>query len=998
MGRDGGPVSPQLDAEDEVEALAHVKFAALDKDGDGKLSYEEWREMERVRGGMYDGPRFEGEATIPVEDELEKLGRRIEKQKLWRALLLYVAFLACYVGVHVCYPRGVKGDMIQDTTNWILGGQFNGSNSIANVETAADFWAWLDQVVIQSLWTGEHTVMGFNKLVTGVSLAQKRKNFTTECTQVEARLFSSCPRWPYPRSIDMTGLDESIQNLLPSLTPLQQGTRKGLRFQEIPLRNEDGSLMTQKQALAISRGLREENWVDLGTDELITIILFYNPNTELFFLLQVRFLMDETGGIDYDVLTWADVVDTLSDRVRQAGGAPWQLRITLEIIFVVNICLLAVKESYEIVMLVKTRSKEKNKCKGVIRGILNYLSKFWNMIDLMLLISASLVITVQVKSYIKRKKLLDYMTGRMNGIDGLMDTDILMAYFMSVANLDSLFEITNSLCLLIAFFRLFKYMEFHPQLGVVSRTIARARNQLFHFSFVLVTVVIGYTVVAWVMFAPRSAVFRSIPSAIGAIVAMLSTGADYSEFVSFAETQNLSWWGFLPISIFYFGFVFIAALLMLNILLGIVLSTYDELRETMKESPSDDESLLDDLLGGLFHLRKLFGCVKSKVRSSKVDPLCAYLTPADAEVVRPSVDVIFNELSTIHAVLSQPLGSNKVVPYRRIEMNPMKVTFNYADLSQLFSDKVAMYLWAMYGPGAPDVQGSDEDPSKEVLDEAKWKDTKLLAIAYRQEKLEKSIENLGDRLNIVLAALIETGPEERPETIENHQSKDHSDKAENNEDRHEETEELLAPRNSMDVTAELARNTLWQLLSSPKKEQKAQTPLENDNESKRQEISTARKAASSTSSSSLYSSTSSSSLEDLSSDEEEEEANPHDHKPQKESQEIKELPLQAIGQEKKLKKDKRDDLANAFEELMSKLLAETGTCPLQTVKYACRSHDPEISWELAKEKRRGLGIIQCKETIITDGGSRTQVIRVWKRATTPEDFQILQRNMETKKE
>ncbi|GBG24781.1 Polycystin-2 [Hondaea fermentalgiana] len=1109
--------SPTRDAASLAEQQALAKFQAMDKDHDQKLSFDEWRALEASRGGMYDGPRFEGEARVPLDEELQKLERRIRHKNKCCALMAYICFLMIYVGINLCYPRTNRGELVAESREWIERQQWGEGHSIEDISSAADFWAWFDEVIVARFWNGEGTVLAFNKIVSGVTLAQRRKNFTVDCEATEAKFFADCPRWPQMNAFLSSDVDTEMSSMLQGPTPLVQGSRTNFIFEPLPVVQMTTSgarqYVNRSRILERTSDLRAGDWLNASTAETIVLLSLYNPNTHLYSSIQIRFLLQQTGGMQHDVIVWAGVFDTLSESVRLAGGMPWQFRVTLEILFVLAVTVKVMREAIEVFLCVKAALYRRKITKrgqhgggghlltSVWEGMTDYATSFWNLVDVFGLTLAVLVIMLQVRVYVLRNEVVTYIASLDAASGELPDQVLLAAYLLKVANLDSLFDICNTMCLLVAFFRLFRCISFHGRLGIVSRTISRAWTTLYHFGTILFLVVCGYVVVGWIMFANKSEYFRTPISAFGSVVVLMTVGVDYSEFLDLVNTDQLTWWAFLPISMYYFGFMFIAAILLLNVLLGIVLGAYEEVQRGADDKMLDD-TISADMHATWFQMKKALGCVKGKPHSSKVDPMCAFLTPDDAERVRPSLEATYNELITVHEVLSLPREGN-VVPFRKLEVAPLVATFNYADLSQLFTDPVAMYLWALYGPGAPlgEPDVKPRDTSKE--DAAALERARIEQVTVNQRRLESQIADLHAKLNLVLAALADDAAPATGIDAEMTKSAPKllgTSKASPQNATHvaltsprpgamsKTMPNLTMPpqlslslqRNDHAVSPRLAEAKLAEPIAGRKTHAALQNGdmSETSSDVSSSEVSS---TSSSTSSSGGGSRSSSSLRHNVGASKSLPNGSPHGlgtspHQPKGSSRSQGSAPSagQHPGQgivmptviahtprkadetagygaksevEAHAEKDadenehakpsarstqehegterlavssegvdehnerraeiqvqtrtegylgsedgsEQEALEAAFEQLMDDLLADTGKCPMKMVANACKAHKPEIPWQLAKSLRRELGIIQRPDEVWTDHGTRKQVIRVWKRATTAEEFDILER-------
>jgi len=71
-----------------------------------------------------------------------------------------------------------------------------------------------------------------------------------------------------------------------------------------------------------------------------------------------------------------------------------------------------------------------------------------------------------------------------------------------------------SLCginIMLFLFRIFKLLDFQPRVGILTRTIAKALDDLLHFAFVLVVTFIVYAMLGYVIFGPTIQVTRLVP-------------------------------------------------------------------------------------------------------------------------------------------------------------------------------------------------------------------------------------------------------------------------------------------------------------------------------------------------------------------------------------------------------------------------------------------------------------------------------------------------------
>ena len=73
----------------------------------------------------------------------------------------------------------------------------------------------------------------------------------------------------------------------------------------------------------------------------------------------------------------------------------------------------------------------------------------------------------------------------------------------------------------MSLFRTFKYLDAHPRLGQVTRTISHGWVRISHFALVYVFFVIGYAVLGHYMFGASLDAFAEIPQSIMATILLL---------------------------------------------------------------------------------------------------------------------------------------------------------------------------------------------------------------------------------------------------------------------------------------------------------------------------------------------------------------------------------------------------------------------------------------------------------------------------------------------
>eukprot|EP00741_Cyanophora_paradoxa_P011964 tig00020572_g11560.t1 len=137
--------------------------------------------------------------------------------------------------------------------------------------------------------------------------------------------------------------------------------------------------------------------------------------------------------------------------------------------------------------------------------------------------------------------------------------------------------------ILILCIRSYKYLEFTPRLAILTNTITKAVPDLASFVFIFFILFGGYAAMAFVIFGHRIEEFRTFKSSIANLFGNLSGGFNPSEMAEVSPVAGM---------IFYFSFIVIMGLVLVNIFIAIVGKYYEE---AGVEAVKSEQELLDIL-------------------------------------------------------------------------------------------------------------------------------------------------------------------------------------------------------------------------------------------------------------------------------------------------------------------------------------------------------------------------------------------------------------------
>merc|ERR1719428_1999059 len=128
--------------------------------------------------------------------------------------------------------------------------------------------------------------------------------------------------------------------------------------------------------------------------------------------------------------------------------------------------------------------------------------------------------------------------------------------------------------MLLVMCRFFKAFKGQPRLAVVTTTIASAGADLFHFGLIFFSVFLTFAFAGTILFGRRLAGFSSFRTAFGTSFAIACGDFDWT---------NMSAEHYATSSIWFWSFMILIFLIMLNMVLAIVMDVYTKVRATAME-------------------------------------------------------------------------------------------------------------------------------------------------------------------------------------------------------------------------------------------------------------------------------------------------------------------------------------------------------------------------------------------------------------------------------
>lgn len=124
---------------------------------------------------------------------------------------------------------------------------------------------------------------------------------------------------------------------------------------------------------------------------------------------------------------------------------------------------------------------------------------------------------------------------------------------------------------IILIFRFFTAFRVQPRLAVVTNTLIAVGTDLFHFLFIFTPCFVAYVISGNILFGRRIRDFTTITSSFGAMFRVL--------YENEYPWEDLSAEHFWTAAIWVWSFLLFVVLVMLNLVLAIILDTYNEVRQ-----------------------------------------------------------------------------------------------------------------------------------------------------------------------------------------------------------------------------------------------------------------------------------------------------------------------------------------------------------------------------------------------------------------------------------
>ena len=159
--------------------------------------------------------------------------------------------------------------------------------------------------------------------------------------------------------------------------------------------------------------------------------------------------------------------------------------------------------------------------------------------------------------------------------------------------------LVNFVILLLMLINVFTYYEFQPRLQIINKTFGYAAAPLGQFVILFLVIFIGFAVLGHTFFGSSSRDFASFENSLVVLFEGVMGNMDVGPTIG---NTNLGYVGSLPGQIFFFGWVVLAFLLLMNIFIAILMDAYsaakdDSAEESERRGEAAPSSIPEDVVG-----------------------------------------------------------------------------------------------------------------------------------------------------------------------------------------------------------------------------------------------------------------------------------------------------------------------------------------------------------------------------------------------------------------
>eukprot|EP01012_Entosiphon_sulcatum_P048232 TRINITY_DN6655_c0_g1_i1.p1 TRINITY_DN6655_c0_g1~~TRINITY_DN6655_c0_g1_i1.p1 ORF type:complete len:839 (-),score=167.25 TRINITY_DN6655_c0_g1_i1:442-2958(-) len=442
---------------------------------------------------------------------------------------------------------------------------------IQSVTSRDLLWQWLANTWVPGLFAAR--IDGVNSTVNAMDPAPPPLNSTTEYIvqdQSKLALGPTLRQYRY-RATSCSSLKTFVKCLQPySYDPYRNFTfqsGKGFVYtfrinadEDYPT-NEYTNVTNLKAAQAALAQMKNQSWIDRSTAFVVAQSVLYSPHFQLVTNLRIVFVLKRTGLVipyapAFEEFFFQHLGSSLkSTRLNMYDEPGDYFRGVLEVIYI----LITV---WGFVRFVRNGLQCKRRTGRFLPYVSLRLSRGRvNLLDLTILILSLASIISHV--YFLAKHAKDDFSS-LYSLPSNFSTSSRTFYFFITAVMVMVFTL-----------RLLSSINFHPPWRFLTSTLSNASSSLFHFGLIFLMLLWFYSFVGFYYFGHNLAEYRGIWRGVETLLSFASSGQTTADVTALSGPGADVSAGLFP-SLFYWSFVFVVVLVLINMFLAIILGANRE--------------------------------------------------------------------------------------------------------------------------------------------------------------------------------------------------------------------------------------------------------------------------------------------------------------------------------------------------------------------------------------------------------------------------------------
>ncbi|XP_060067155.1 uncharacterized protein LOC132547415 [Ylistrum balloti] len=494
----------------------------------------------------------------------------IHMHQIIREIIFYFIFLALILLV-ASHNRDPKAFNAKTAILNVV----NPKNAMTKVRTVSDFWDWMEKILLPNMylthkWNGAPADDEEQRLISTrtayrvgpIRVRQQRvKKGGCKVSTYMRNIIDSCAvDWDnddadndaYREAWHKATANESFDHIV----NYPWKYRPFLDTGGLPYAGEIGVypgggyivdfIGKRERAFQFLNELRQKNWIDRYTRSVFLMFTVYNANINMFSTLNIVFEMPNTGEfmVKENIHTF---------RLFSYLGGYGIFVIFCEVSAAISVIYFFVRE-----------------CKRVRKEKQNYFKGFWNILELLTMMTA----LVSIIMYIIRH----FITAiAVSSVTKLRDR---FYNFEKVAMWDEVFGYVMAFTIFASIIKLIHMFRFNRKMSMIAGTLKNSTSDISAFSFVFLVFLSGFAIWGYIMFGRNMASYKSMIQSIETLLAFSLGEYDYLALVNANRI-------FGPL--FFFSFFLFINFILLNVFVTILNESISAVRKDVSKQSNEFE-------------------------------------------------------------------------------------------------------------------------------------------------------------------------------------------------------------------------------------------------------------------------------------------------------------------------------------------------------------------------------------------------------------------------